>query len=69
MIVKIETYFDGDYWCARGTKDDIFTQGKTYDVLLDNIKEAVSLHFENELESGKSLEVLIMSEMEIAGCN
>ncbi|MBF0343381.1 MAG: hypothetical protein HQL06_04035 [Nitrospirae bacterium] len=50
MIVKMETYFDGEYWCARGTNDDIFTQGATYDELLDNIREADTLHFEDELE-------------------
>ncbi|MEW6002467.1 MAG: type II toxin-antitoxin system HicB family antitoxin [Nitrospirota bacterium] len=49
MLVKIDTYFDGEYWCARGVNEDIFTQGKTYDELLKNIKEAVTLHFEDEL--------------------
>ena len=44
MLVKIDTYFDGEYWCARGVNEDIFTQGKTYDELLKNIKEAVTLH-------------------------
>jgi predicted RNase H-like HicB family nuclease len=46
MLVKIETYFDGEYWCARGIGEDIFTQGKTLDELHDNIKEAVSVHFD-----------------------
>ena len=45
MLVKIETYFDGEYWCARGIGEDIFTQGKTLDELHENIKEAVSVHF------------------------
>ena len=49
MLVKMETYFDGEYWCARGTAEDVFTQGSTYDELLKNIKEAVALHFEDEL--------------------
>ncbi|MBF8278137.1 MAG: hypothetical protein HW390_3210 [Candidatus Brocadiaceae bacterium] len=49
MLVKMETYFDGEYWCARGTTEDFFTQGSTYDELLKNIKEAVALHFEDEL--------------------
>lgn len=47
MLVKIDTYFDGEYWCARGISEDIFTQGKTYDELLKNIKEAVALHIED----------------------
>lgn len=45
MLVKIETYFDGEFWCARGIGEDIFTQGKTLDELQENIKEAVFAHF------------------------
>ncbi len=45
MLVKIETYFDGEFWCARGIGEDIFTQGKTLDELFENIKEAVSANF------------------------
>lgn len=67
MLVKMETYFDGEYWCARGTAEDVFTRGGTYDELLKNIKEAVALHFEDELAKGKTIEILIMSEMEISG--
>lgn len=67
MLVKIDTYFDGEFWCARGVSEDIFTQGETYDELLKNIKEAVSLHLEDELKKGKSAEILIMSEMELSG--
>jgi len=46
MIVKIEAYHDGEFWCARGIGEDIFTQGETLDELIENIKEAVTLHFE-----------------------
>ena len=67
MIVKIETHFDGEYWCAKGTSDPVFTQGKDYDELLSNIREAVSLHFEEDLLAGKTLEILVMSEMEVTG--
>lgn len=67
MLVKIDTYFDGESWCARGIEEDIFTQGETYDDLLKNIKEAVTLHLEDELKKGKSAEILVMSEMEISG--
>lgn len=45
MLVKIETYFDGEHWCARGIGEDIFTQGDTLDDLFENIKEAVVIHF------------------------
>jgi predicted RNase H-like HicB family nuclease len=67
MLVKIDTYFDGELWCAKGVSEDIFTQGETYDELLKNIKEAVSLHLEDELKKGKSAEILVMSEMELNG--
>ena len=67
MLVKIDTYFDGEYWCARGVNEDIFTQGETYDELLRNIKEAVTLHLEDELKKGKSAEKLVMSEIEVSG--
>ncbi len=33
MLVKIETYFDGKSWCARGIDEDIFTQGSTLEEL------------------------------------
>lgn len=45
MLVKVETYFDGEFWCARGIGEDIFTQGATLDELFQNIKEAVAVHF------------------------
>lgn len=66
-MVKVDTYFDGEHWCAKGTTEDIFTQGQTYDELLINIKEAVSLHFEDEISKGKTVEVLVMSEIEVSG--
>jgi predicted RNase H-like HicB family nuclease len=50
MLVKIDTYFDGEFWCARGISEDIFTQGATYDELLKHIKEAVALHLEDKGE-------------------
>lgn len=69
MLVKIEAYFDGEYWCARGIGADIFTQGKTLDELMENIKEAVSLHFEEELEKGETLNILLLSEAEVKGAS
>jgi hypothetical protein len=74
MLVKFEVYFDGEFWCARGIGVSIFTQGKTQDELMENIKEATSLHFEDILESGEELKVLSISEFEVhpvakaAGC-
>ncbi|KYK30795.1 MAG: type II toxin-antitoxin system HicB family antitoxin [Theionarchaea archaeon] len=53
MLVKFEVYNDGKYWCARGTGEDIFTQGKTLDELMNNMKEAVEVHFTELLEKGE----------------
>ena len=63
MLVKIETYFDGEFWCARGIGEDIFTQGKTMDELYQNIKEAVALHFEDTAEP---ITILTLSEVKLA---
>ena len=46
MLTNMEIYFDGKYWCARGVGEDIFTQGKSINKLLENIKEAVEVHQE-----------------------
>ncbi|MFQ6058748.1 MAG: type II toxin-antitoxin system HicB family antitoxin [Anaerolineae bacterium] len=67
MLAKFEVYFDGEYWCARGIGADVFTQGRTLDELMGNIREAASLHFEEVLEKGDNLHVLILSEMEVKG--
>jgi hypothetical protein len=50
MIVKFDVYSDGIWWCGRGIGADICTQGKTFKALLENIREAVLLHFEAEPE-------------------
>lgn len=63
MLVKIETYFDGEFWCARGIGEDIFTQGKTLDDLHENIKEAVSAHY-GVLD--EPITILTLSEMKLA---
>jgi len=46
MVVKVEAYHDGIFWCGRGIGADFFTQGKTLDDLMRNVKDAASLHFE-----------------------
>ncbi|MCL0077655.1 hypothetical protein M1N61_01125 [Peptococcaceae bacterium] len=43
MLVKFEIYSDGEYWCARGIGVDIFTQAKTLDELVENIKGSVEV--------------------------
>jgi len=62
MLVKIEAYHDGKFWCARGIGEDVFTQGETFDELIENIKEAVALHF----EGAESMpDVLLLSEVKL----
>jgi predicted RNase H-like HicB family nuclease len=63
MLVKIETYFDGKFWCARGMGEDIFTQGSTLDDLYQNIKEAVSVHYG---EIDEPITILTLSEVKLA---
>lgn len=65
MLVKFEIYNDGKYWCARGIGVDIFTQGKTLDELMNNIKEAVEVHFEELLKKGEEVKILSISETEV----
>ncbi len=63
MLVKIEIYFDGEFWCARGIGEDIFTQGKTLDELHQNIKEAVSVHYD---DIDEPITILTLSEETLA---
>jgi len=50
-MIRADIYFDGEYYCARCMDFDIFTQGKTLDELAKNLKEAIQLHFEDNLEA------------------
>jgi len=63
VLVKIETYFDGEFWCARGMGEDIFTQGNTLDELYQNIKEAVAVHYG---ETDEPITILTLSEVKLA---
>ena len=62
MLVKIETYFDGEFWCGRGIGEDIFTQGETLDDLYRNIQEAVSVHYG---EIAEPITILTLSEVKL----
>ena len=63
VIVKMEVYFDGEYWCARGMGEDIFTFGATVDELYENIKEAVATHFG---ETADPISILTLTELSLA---
>ncbi len=62
-MVKIEAYHDGEFWCARGIGEDIFTQGETLDELIANIKESVSLHFDG---LDPLPDILLISEVKLS---
>ena len=62
MLVKIEAYNDGKFWCARGIGEAIFTQGKTADEPYKNIREAVELHFDARVPAS-NIEILVSSEL------
>lgn len=65
MLVKFDIYYDGGFWCARGMGVDIFTQGKTLDELMKNIKDAVELHFEESLNAGEQISVVSLTELQV----
>lgn len=67
--MKIEAYFDGEYWCARGIGAELSTQGRTLDKLMKNVREAVSPHFEEESVRGENLHVLVISDVEVKGAS
>jgi len=64
MLVKVEVYNDGEFWCARGIGEDIFTQAGTADELFENIKEAVAVHFGNGT-APVDIDILVVSELKL----
>jgi len=63
--VKFEVYSDEKYWCGRGIGSDIFTLGRTLDELMTNIREAVDLHFEEEIARGENIRIPSISAYEV----
>ena len=63
--IKFEIFHDGEYYCARCFDFDIFTQGSTLDETIDNIKEAVSLYFEESDAKEDYDGILTVMEMAI----
>jgi predicted RNase H-like HicB family nuclease len=41
-IITSEIWHDGEYYCARCMDFDVFTQGKTLDEAVKNLKEALT---------------------------
>ncbi len=67
MLLKFEVYGDGRWWGARAMGHSIFTQARTLDKLYENIKEASHLHFEEAVDAGEKLEILILADAEVSG--
>jgi len=64
-LIKCEIYNDGEFWCARGIGVDIFTQGRSLDELMENIREAVSLHYEDCLDAGEQITIMSLTEFQV----
>ena len=64
--IKAKIYFDGKFYCAKCLELDVFTQGKTVDETIENLKEAVNLHLEgnNPAQFGLSKEPGLFIMME-----
>lgn len=54
-IIKLEIYYDGEYYCGKCLDFDIFTQGKTLDEVVQHLKEAIKLHLDGESQGLKNL--------------
>jgi len=54
-MIKAEIYHDGEYYCARCLDVDVFTQGKTLDQVVANLKEAIELHLSIDGETAINL--------------
>ena len=49
-IIKAEIHYDGEYYCGMCLDFDVFSQGKSLDELVHNLKEAIQLHLEEGTE-------------------
>jgi predicted RNase H-like HicB family nuclease len=48
QVIQISIYKGENYFVAEGVNVPIVTQGKTYDALFRNLKEAITLFLEDE---------------------
>ena len=66
--VVVEKDVDG-YFALCPELQGCYTQGDTYEEVLDNIKDAIHLHVEDRLESGEDIpqaESVSLTLMEVA---
>ncbi len=50
-----------EFWCSRSIGVDIFTQGRTLDELMENIREAVGLHYEESIDAGEQITIVSLT--------
>lgn len=48
QVIQISIYKGEKYFVAEGVNIPVVTQGKTYDELFENLKEAISLFLQDE---------------------
>jgi len=73
MLVEFEVAYDEGWWSAYASRDDgtihntIVTDGKTLDELIENIREAVSLCYEDDerIEAGEQITVRFQVEIQV----
>lgn len=66
--VVIEKDEDG-YYASCHELQGCYTQGDTYEDVIENIKDAISLHIEDRLESGEDIpqpQAVSLTTMELA---
>lgn len=62
MLITFEIYNNGAFWCSRGIGVNIFTQARTLDELMENIREAVGLHYEESIDAGEQITIITQTE-------
>jgi len=60
MLVTFEVTYTEGWWSAsaHAPENAIYTQGKSVGELIDNILEATSLHYAEELEAGERITIV-----------
>ena len=65
MLLKFDVCRNGRSWSAREIGHAIFAQATTLDQLYNNVKDAAHLHYDQELDNGEKLEILILAHAEV----